>query len=222
MEALNSIGVLLGSSWASGVNLYLTVAGLGIMDRMGVVELPGNLDGVSNLFVIAIALGMFAIEFVADKIPAVDSAWDAAHTFIRPIGSAAMGYMAMADLGPAAQLPVALMTGAVAADSHLTKATTRVAINTSPEPITNSVASVTEDGLVVGVLYLIVNHPIIAGISVIGFLIFSVWFLKKMFRFLKKVFRFITGRKQDEQSESVSEAIDTTSEPVSKQEDVDA
>jgi len=199
MEALNSIGVLLGSSWASGVNLYLTIAGLGIMDRAGLVELPGNLDGVSNLLVIAVALVLFAVEFVADKIPAVDSAWDAVHTFIRPIGSATLGYMAMADFGPAAQLPIALLTGAVAADSHLTKATTRVAINTSPEPITNSIASVTEDGLVVGVLYLIVNHPIIAGVSVIGFIIFSIWFLKKMFRFLKKVFRFLTGKRQEKE-----------------------
>ncbi|NQT95262.1 MAG: DUF4126 domain-containing protein, partial [Candidatus Omnitrophica bacterium] len=100
MEALNSIGVLLGSSWASGVNLYLTIAGLGIMNRMGIIELPGNMDGVSNLFVIAIAVLLFLIEFVADKIPAVDSAWDAIHTFIRPIGSATLGYMAMADMGP--------------------------------------------------------------------------------------------------------------------------
>jgi len=120
---------------------------------------------------------------------------------IRPVGGAMMGYMAMADMGPIAQIPVALLTGTVAADSHLTKATTRVAINTSPEPITNSVASVTEDGLVIGVLYLVATHPIIAGISVIAFIIFSVWFLKVMFRFVKKVFKFLSGNNKEEARE---------------------
>lgn len=187
----------MGSSWASGINLYLTIAGLGILNRAGLIELPGDLGALSHLMVIIVATILFLIEFVADKIPAVDSAWDGLHTFIRPVGGAVLGYMAMAEMGPVAQIPVALLSGAVAADSHLTKATTRVAINTSPEPVTNSVASVTEDGLVVGVLYLIVKHPVIAGTAVILFIIFSIWFLKKMFRFLKKVFKFFTGKKED-------------------------
>ncbi|MFH1868993.1 MAG: DUF4126 domain-containing protein [Candidatus Omnitrophota bacterium] len=197
MEVINNIGLLMGSSWASGVNLYLTIASLGIMKRTGAIELPGNLDILSNIFIISIAILLFLIEFVADKIPAVDSAWDAIHTFIRPLGSGMLGYMAMADMGPLAQLPVALITGAIAADSHLTKATTRVAINTSPEPVTNSIASLTEDGLVVGALYLIAKHPVIASIAVILFIIFSIWFLKKMFAFLKKALRFLSGKKED-------------------------
>ena len=96
----------------------------------------------------------------------------------------------MADAGIAFQVPVALLTGAVSADSHLTKATARIAINTSPEPFTNSLASVSEDISVAGVLYLIIAHPIIAAVLVILFVVFSVWFLKKMFRFLKRVFGF--------------------------------
>jgi len=198
MDALSNIGLLLGSSWATGVNMYLTIAGLGIADRVGFVDLPGNMDAISHPLIIGAAILMFAVEFFADKIPVVDSAWDSIHTFIRPVGGAMMGYMAMAEMGPIAQIPVALLTGAVAADSHLTKATTRVAINTSPEPITNSIASVTEDGLVVGVLYLVAKHPIIAGISVIAFIIFSVWFLKIMFRFVKKVFKFLSGNSKEE------------------------
>lgn len=189
MEWLNSLGVLMGGSWASGVNLYLTTAGLGIAHRMGWVTLPGNMDSLANPLVIGVALVMCAVEFVADKIPYVDSVWDSVHTFIRPAGGMALGYMAMADIGPAVQYPVALLTGAIALDSHLTKATSRVAINTSPEPITNSVASVTEDVSVIGVLYLIIKHPVIAGILVVLFIAFSFWFLKKMFRFLKKVLR---------------------------------
>ena len=201
MDALSNIGLLLGSSWATGVNMYLTIAGLGIADRAGFVDLPGNMDAISHPLIIGAAILMFAVEFLADKIPVVDSAWDSVHTFIRPVGGAMMGYMAMAEMGPIAQIPVALLTGTVAADSHLTKATTRVAINTSPEPITNSVASVTEDGLVIGVLYLIAKHPIIAGISVIAFIVFSVWFLKIMFRFVKKVFKFLSGNNKEEASE---------------------
>ncbi|UCC94638.1 MAG: DUF4126 domain-containing protein [Candidatus Omnitrophota bacterium] len=197
MEVLNSLGVLLGSSWASGVNLYLTIAGLGIADRLGWIALPGNLDTLSHPLIILIAVLLYVVEFVADKIPYVDSAWDSVHTFIRPLGGAALGYMAMAGTGPVLQIPVALLTGAVSADSHLTKATTRVAINTSPEPVTNSIASVTEDSLVAVILFLIIQHPIIAAILVILFVLFSIWFLKKMFRFLKKVFRFLGGKKPE-------------------------
>ncbi len=152
MEILNSLGVLLGSSWSSGVNLYLTVAGLGILNRIGAVSLPGNLDAISNPLVIGIAVLMYLIEFFADKIPYLDSAWDSVHTAIRPLGGATLAYMATANVGPALQIPIALLSGGIAMESHLTKATARAAINTSPEPVTNSVASITEDGLVAVVL----------------------------------------------------------------------
>ncbi|MBN2120820.1 MAG: DUF4126 domain-containing protein [Candidatus Omnitrophica bacterium] len=193
MEILNSLGVLLGSSWASGVNLYLTIAGLGIAQRMNWIDLPGNLEVLSHPLVILTAALLYAVEFVADKVPYVDSAWDSIHTAIRPIGGAALGYMAMAQAGPTLQIPVALLTGTIAADSHITKATTRAAINTSPEPVTNSIASITEDLSVAGVLYLVIQHPIIASIVVIVFVLFSIWFLKKMFKFLKKAFGWLFG-----------------------------
>jgi len=170
MELMNTLGILMGSSWASGINLYLTAAGLGIAHRMEWVSLPGNMEALSNPLVIGAALIIFAVEFVADKVPFVDSAWDSVHTFIRPAGGAILGYMAMADMGPAAQYPVALLTGSIAMDAHLTKATSRMAINTSPEPFTNSVASVTEDASVIGIMYLIINHPVIASIFVILFI----------------------------------------------------
>lgn len=197
MEVLNSVGVLLGSSWAAGVNLYLTVAGLGIAQRFGWIALPGNMDTLSHPLVIITAILLYLVEFIADKIPLVDSMWDSVHTFIRPLGGATLGYLAMANAGPALQIPVALLTGAVSADSHLTKATTRAVINTSPEPVTNSVASVTEDISVGMVLFLVIKHPIFAIILVVLFILFSVWFLKKMFRFLKRVFGF-ARRNQDE------------------------
>ncbi len=188
MDIAGNLGLLLGGSWAAGVNMYLTVAGLGIAQRLQWISLPGDLEVLSRWPVILIAIVLYAVEFFADKIPYVDSAWDTVHTAIRPAGGAALGYLAAAGAGPALQVPVALLTGAVSADSHLTKATARAAINTSPEPVSNSVASVTEDASVAGVLFLIMQHPVVASILVILFVIVSIWFLKKMFRFLKGLF----------------------------------
>ena len=199
MEALNNLSILLGSSWMSGINLYLTIAALGIVDRLGIINLPGNLDVISHPLIISVAILIYLVEFVADKIPFVDSTWDSVHTFIRPLGGAALAYAATADIGPVVQIPIALLSGAISMESHLTKATARLAINTSPEPVTNSVASVTEDGLVITVLWLIIKHPIIASIIIILLILFSVWFLKKMFRFMKKVFRFFTQDKNSQQ-----------------------
>ena len=189
MEALNSLSVLLGGSLGSGINLYMTTAGLGIAHRMNLLTLPGEMDALANPWIIAAAIGLYGIEFVADKVPFVDSAWDSIHTFIRPLGGAAMGYMAMADVGPVGQIPIALLTGSIAMDAHLTKATTRAAINTSPEPFSNSVASVAEDFSVAGLIYLVIAHPVIASLAVVAFVIFSIWFLKKMFRFVRSIFR---------------------------------
>jgi len=198
MPLFKDLGMILGGSWASGVNLYLTIAGLGIADRAGWIELPGSLDVISHPLVILVALLMFAVEFFADKIPYVDSAWDSIHTFIRPAGAAIITFMALSEVDShAIQLSGALLGGTIAMDSHLTKATTRVAINTSPEPFTNIAASTADDGLVLVVLWLVVTHPIIAGILVISFIVFSVWFLKIMFRFLKKIFGFLVKDNND-------------------------
>ena len=186
---------MLGSSWTSGVNLYLTVAGLGIADKMHWITLPGALKDLSNPWIIAVAILLYAVEFVADKVPFVDSIWDSAHTFIRPVGAAALGMMAAVDAGPAVQIPVALLMGSVAMESHLTKATARVAIN-STAPGMNFIASIAEDLLVFWVLYLIIRHPIISAIVVIFFIAFYIWLLMVMFKFLKKVLGFIFKKKQ--------------------------
>lgn len=199
MNTIGNLGMVLGGSWASGVNLYLTIAGLGILDRLGLVDLPGKLEVISHPLVILVALLLFVVEFFADKVPYVDSAWDSVHTFIRPAGAAVLTFMAVSDMNSqAAQLSIALLSGTIALDSHLTKATTRVAINTSPEPFTNIGASVSEDALVIVALWLVAKHPVIAGVLVIAFLVFSIWFLKTMFRFLKKVFKYFFSGKMKE------------------------
>ncbi len=188
------MGLLMGSGWAAGINLYLTAAGLGIAHRLGWVLLPGQMDVLAHPVVITVAIVLYLIEFFADKFPYVDSAWDTVHTFIRPIGGLALGYMAMSGTNPAYQYATALFVGTLALDSHLTKATARAAINTSPEPVTNTVASVSEDISVLGALYLIIKHPVVISILVIIFVVFSIWFLKKMFYLVKKIFKSKKGK----------------------------
>lgn len=195
MEILGHIGVLLGASWASGMNLYLTVAGLGLAHRMEWIALPGDLAIISHPAVIIFAGVLFLIEFFADKIPLVDSAWDSVHTFVRPIAGATLGYMLMGDAALVLRIFGALLAGCIAMDSHLTKATARAIINTSPEPVSNSVASVTEDVSVVGVLYLMMKHPVMATIVVALFILFSVWFLRRMFKFAKRIINSSFRRK---------------------------
>ncbi|MCM8790482.1 MAG: DUF4126 domain-containing protein [Candidatus Omnitrophica bacterium] len=194
MNVLNSIGVLLGATWASGVNLYMTVAGLGIAQRMHWIDLPGEMKVLGHPLIILTAIILYAVEFVADKIPIVDSIWDSIQTFIRPAAGAVLGFMAFSSAGPVVQVPVALLSGSVAMDSHLTKATTRVAVNSTMAGA-NPIASITEDVAVAGVLYLIIKHPVITAIFVMVFIVFSIWFLAMMFKFMKKVFLFLFWRK---------------------------
>ncbi|MDR4503567.1 MAG: DUF4126 domain-containing protein [Candidatus Scalindua sp.] len=198
MEIISSIGLLLGSSWASGVNLYLSMAGLGIAHRMEWIKLPGDLEIISHPAIVGVAVFLFAVEFIADKVPYIDTLWDTVHTFIRPLAGAAIGYTAVSDSSQIMQIVVALLTGGIALDSHLVKATSRLAINASPEPVTNSVASVTEDATVIGTLYLVLHHPVVIAILVTIFIVLSVWFFKKMYKFLKRVFSFSDKRKPKE------------------------
>jgi len=196
MDILGHMGILLGASWASGMNLYLTVSALGLAHRMEWVSLPGDLSIISHPAVIIVAGVLFLIEFFADKIPLVDSAWDSVHTVIRPIAGATLGYMLMGDAALVLRIFGALLAGCIAMDSHLTKATARAVINTSPEPVSNSVASVTEDVSVVGVLYLIMKHPVVATIVVALLILFSLWFLRRMFKFAKRIINSSFCRKK--------------------------
>jgi len=191
------LALLLGGSWASGVNLYLTVAGLGIAGRMGWMQLPGELQVLGEPIIIGVALLLYIIEFFADKIPYVDSAWDSVHTFIRPVGAAAIAYMAAPEAEPLIQTAAAFMGGTIALDSHLTKAATRIAINASPEPVSNTIASVAEDVTVIGALWLIIQHPIIVSVSVIVFFALSLWLMPKLIRLLIKGFKRVFGKKEE-------------------------
>jgi len=149
----------LGSSWVSGINLYITVATLGLLGRFADLQLPGELSVLTNWWIIGIALFLFLVEFFADKIPLVDTAWDVAHTFIRVPAGAVIAATAFGDFNTGVQVIAFLLGGGVALTSHGTKTATRAAINTSPEPVTNITASFVEDFVAVGSLLLAAFHP---------------------------------------------------------------
>ena len=159
---LITLGRLLGFSFAAGVNLYATIAILGLAARYHFVELPPQFQAFDNDVVIGVAIVMYLVEFFADKIPWLDSLWDLIHTLIRPVGGALIAVATLGDASPAVEGLVALLGGTVAAGSHLTKTSTRAVVNTSPEPLSNWSLSVGEDLFVVGLGYLALQYPVAA------------------------------------------------------------
>src|SRR5262245_57045830 len=162
MEILAAIGRSLAFSLAAGVNLYATVAVLGLATRFNVVALPPQFSAFDNDWIIGIALMLYVVEFVADKVPWVDSLWDSVHTFVRPVGGALIAVSTLGEASPWLQGVAALAGGTLAAGSHVTKAGTRVAVNMSPEPFTNWALSFAEDAFVVGLGLLALKFPVAA------------------------------------------------------------
>ena len=189
MGTIEALSLAMGTAWTSGINLYATVAALGIANRMEMIHLPQNLEVLSHPGVIAIACGMYLIEFFADKVPYVDSGWDALHTFIRVPAGAILAAQSLGDMNPALELMALLAGGSVALVAHGTKATARLAINASPEPFSNWFASVGEDVTVFGSIWLMFNHPIIMLVLVLTFLALVVWLIPKIYRLAKRGFQ---------------------------------
>ncbi|HJN43031.1 MAG: hypothetical protein CL477_10290 [Acidobacteria bacterium] len=162
MQPIATLGHALGFSMAAGVNVYATVAILGLTSRLGWVELPSQFALFDSNVVIGGALLLYVVEFVADKIPWVDSVWDAVHTLIRPLGGAVIAVASLGEATPMTAGLMALLGGSVAAGAHLTKASTRAAANTSPEPVSNWVLSLAEDGFVVALGILTMTYPVAA------------------------------------------------------------
>ena len=173
MEVIATLGRTLGFSFAAGLNLYATVALLGLASRYDWVALPPQFEVFDNDLVIGVALAMYVIEFCADKIPWVDTAWDTVHTLVRPLGGALIAVAALGEASPMLQGLVALLGGSVAASSHLTKAGARAMVNTSPEPVSNWVLSLGEDLLVVGLGFLALGYPV-AALVVAGLLLAAI------------------------------------------------
>lgn len=189
MTPLQTLGLVLGASYASGLNLYATVAVLGLLHRYHVVQLPPQLDVLAHPLVLGAALVLYLIEFVADKIPYVDNAWDVLHTFIRPPAAAVLAYTAVGSVPEAWRWTAALVAGSVALASHGTKASTRAAVNTSPEPVSNWLLSLSEDGVAVFLAWLAATHPLLTIALVLAFLVVSVYVVVKLFGFLRRAVR---------------------------------
>jgi len=167
IDPLTTLGRTLGFSFAAGINLYATVAILGLASRYGWVALPPQYRVFDNNWIIGIAIALYLIEFVADKIPWVDTVWDAVHTIIRPIGGALIAITTLGDASPATETLVGLLGGTLAAGTHLGKTGTRVVANASPEPFSNWFLSIAEDAFVVGLGFLAPKYPVAAAVVVI-------------------------------------------------------
>ena len=194
METLQALSLALGSAWTSGINLYATVAALGIAGRAEMIHLPPQLEVLMDPLVIGMACIMYVVEFFADKIPYFDSAWDVLHTFIRIPAGAILAARALGPMNPALELAAILAGGTVALAAHATKATTRLAINVSPEPFSNGAASVGEDVTVLGALWLSFHHPIIMLILIAAFLALVVWLVPKLFGLARRGFQALRAR----------------------------
>jgi hypothetical protein len=193
MDLISTLAISMGASWVAGINLYATVATLGLLGRFAHLKLPGELDVVTNWWVIGVALFLFVIEFVADKIQLVDSVWDIVHTFIRIPAGAVLAATAFGDFDKSVQVIALLLGGGLALSSHGTKAAARALINTSPEPVSNMVVSLAEDVLAVTTVVLSVFLPVVVFLIVAGGLIFSFWLLPRIVRFFRKVYLRIRG-----------------------------
>ncbi|HEX2249632.1 MAG TPA: DUF4126 domain-containing protein [Gemmatimonadales bacterium] len=187
MSPIETLGFALGTSFASGLNIYATVAAAGLFQRFGLIQLPDTLQVLANPFVMGIAIILFLIEFIADKIPYVDSAWDAVHTFIRPPAAALIAYSAFGEVPEEWKVGAALLAGGVALTSHGAKATTRAAANTSPEPVSNWVLSLAEDGLAVFLAWMAAEHPVLTAVIVLVLVILAVLVIWKLFRYLRVI-----------------------------------
>jgi hypothetical protein len=186
VNPLPTLGLALGAGFSSGLNLYATIATLGLLERYGIIHLPEPLQVLSHPWILGIALSLYAIEFLADKIPYVDTVWDVVHTLIRPPAAALLAYSATAAAPPEWRWAAALLAGGVALTSHGTKASTRAAVNTSPEPFSNWLLSFGEDALAVWLTWMATVHPT-ATIVVCAFLIvLAGYLLFHLFRFLRR------------------------------------
>jgi hypothetical protein len=191
MNLIETLGLALGAGFSSGLNLYATVATLGLLQRFGVLSLPPHLQVLSHPWVLGIAIALYLIEFFADKIPYFDTVWDAVHTFIRPPAAALLAYAAAGSAPPEWRWGAALLAGSVALTSHGTKASARAAVNTSPEPFSNWILSFGEDALAVWLTWMATAHPLATTIIVAVLVAMSAYLLYHLFRFARRAFQHL-------------------------------
>lgn len=192
-SVIATIALTMGTAWASGINLYATLAMLGILGATGNIVLPETLTVLQDPVVIIAACLMYCVEFFADKTPGVDTGWDVIHSFIRIPAGVVLSAAAVGDVTPALAVAAGILGGTVTATSHMVKAGSRVLINTSPEPFSNWAASVTEDVAVVGGLWTALNYPLVFIVGFLVFLLLAIWLLPKIWRGIKLLLQKIQG-----------------------------
>ncbi len=186
-----TLALITGLGWTSGLRFYAVLFFLGLLHRTGIYLLPGSLDMLAHPWVLGISGLLFVTEFFADKIPGVDTLWDAVHTFIRIPGGALLAAAAVAGGDPGLALAAGLLGGTVAAGAHFTKAGSRALINTSPEPFSNWAASFTEDVVSLGALWMALLHPLLFLGMLALFVLIAIWLLPKLWRGLRRVIAVI-------------------------------
>jgi hypothetical protein len=196
-----TIALMMGVSWASGINLYAAILTLGLLGSSGHMVLPPELHILTDPIVIGAAALMYCVEFFADKIPGVDVVWDSIHTFIRIPAGAVLAAQVIGDVSPSAEIAAALLGGTLAAGSHFTKAGTRILINASPEPFSNWTASFVEDVAVIAGVWAAVQHPWVFLAALVLFIALVIWALPKIWRgikaLLRAIGRLLGGRKPE-------------------------
>jgi len=186
---ISVLGVAMGSAWVSGINLYAAVVTLGLLERFGFAHLPGDLGFLASWWVIGLAGALFVIQFAAGKIPAVDSAWDAVHTFIRVPAGAILAAAAFAHFDPSIRFAALLLGGSIALGTHGSKAATRLGANLSPEPFSNIAIGLGEDALSIGSSFLIAYHPVILIGVVVVSMGFMLWLTPKIIRAIRDAWK---------------------------------
>jgi len=184
MNPVATLGLVLGAGFSSGLNLYATVATLGLLQRYGVIHLPQSLQVLSHPIILWIAIGLYLLEFFADKVPYVDTVWDAIHTLIRPPAAALLAFSAAGSAPAEWRWSAALLAGGIALTSHGAKASSRAAVNTIPEPFSNWALSFGEDLLAVWLTWMSTTHPVFTSLLVLILLVASIFILYRLFRFL--------------------------------------
>ncbi|MEX1280096.1 MAG: DUF4126 domain-containing protein [Acidimicrobiia bacterium] len=188
---METLGVVAGTGWASGLNLYLVTLLLGIAQRVGWGDVPEVL-GRTDVMVVAGIL--FVLEFAVDKVPYADNVWDSIHTVVRPLGAAALGAVLVGDADSIGTALGALVAGALALDAHAAKATTRLAVNTSPEPVSNLSLSLAEDITVAGLVALAIANPVIALVVVVALVAAATTLVVWLWRGLRRGVRRVRQR----------------------------
>jgi hypothetical protein len=186
---MDLLSTLLGVSFASGLNLYATVLAMGVLNRIGVLHLPSNLQVISSTPVIIVAALLYGVEFVVDKIPFLDTFWDSLHTILRPMVGAFLSFSIVGHVDPTWQVLAALLGGSVALTSHVAKASTRVVTHASPEPFSKWILSLTEDGIAFALVWLVSSHPLVGLVVVLVLATIAITIVWKLFHLLNRVFR---------------------------------